>query len=305
MTWLVSNQSSQEELSKQFKNEMNQQGILKIIGAHDSMAGLVAKQVGFSALYLSGGALTASKGYPDIGLLNSTEVANHAKEIVRATNLPMLVDVDNGFGGPLNVARTVKEMVESGVAAIQMEDQKIPKKCGHLNGKQLISKEEMVEKIKMVKKVAPSLVLIARTDAHSVEGIDSTIERAKAYEEAGADAIFPEAIGKEDEFKRFTEAINIPLLANMTEFGKTPYYTDQQFEDMGYDMVIYPVTSLRVAAKAYEVAFTEIFNQGTQKGVLDQMQTREQLYETIRLEDYEDLDKSIAKTVLPTIEGDE
>lgn len=305
MTWLVSNQSSQKELAKQLKNEMNQQGILKIIGAHDSMAGLVAKQVGFSALYLSGGALTASKGYPDIGLLNSTEVANHAKEIVRATNLPMLVDVDNGFGGPLNVARTVKEMVESGVAAIQMEDQKIPKKCGHLNGKQLISKEEMVEKIKMVKKVAPSLVLIARTDAHSVEGIDSTIERAKAYEEAGADAIFPEAIGKEDEFKRFTEAINIPLLANMTEFGKTPYYTDQQFEDMGYDMVIYPVTSLRVAAKAYEVAFTEIFNQGTQKGVLDQMQTREQLYETIRLEDYEDLDKSIAKTVLPTIEGDE
>lgn len=305
MTWLVSNQSSQKELAKQFKNEMNQQGILKIIGAHDSMAGLVAKQVGFSALYLSGGALTASKGYPDIGLLNSTEVANHAKEIVRATNLPMLVDVDNGFGGPLNVARTVKEMVESGVAAIQMEDQKIPKKCGHLNGKQLISKEEMVEKIKMVKKVAPSLVLIARTDAHSVEGIDSTIERAKAYEEAGADAIFPEAIGKEDEFKRFTEAINIPLLANMTEFGKTPYYTDQQFEDMGYDMVIYPVTSLRVAAKAYEIAFTEIFTQGTQKGVLDQMQTREQLYETIRLEDYEDLDKSIAKTVLPTIEGDE
>ncbi|WP_138419568.1 methylisocitrate lyase [Aquibacillus sediminis] len=298
MTWLVSKQQTQEELAEQFMQAVRDQSILKIMGTHDPMAGLIAQQVGFSALYLSGGALTASKGIPDLGLLHSTEVAERANEIVRATNLPILVDVDNGFGGPLNVARTVHEMVEAKVAAIQMEDQKIPKKCGHLNGKQLVTKEEMVEKIKMVKRAAPTLILVARTDAHSVEGLDAAINRAKAYQEAGADVIFPEAITNETDFKRFNQAIEVPLLANMTEFGKTPYYTALEFQEMGYDMVIYPVTSMRVAAKAYELAFSEIFHKGTQKDVLERMQTREELYETIRLADYEALDQSIAKTVL-------
>lgn len=302
MTWLVSDPSSQEELASIFRRKMNEQRILQIIGTHDAMAALVAKQVGFSALYLSGGALTASKGIPDIGLLHSTEVAERANEIIRATNLPLLVDVDHGFGGPLNVARTAKEMVEARVAALQMEDQKIPKKCGHLNGKQLVTVEEMVEKIKMVKNVAPSLVLVARTDAHSVEGMEAAIDRAKAYEAAGADAIFPEAITTQADFKRFSAAINVPLLANMTEFGKTPYYTANQFQEMGYDMVIYPVTSLRVAAKAYERIFKKILEDGTQKNALTEMQTREELYRLIQLEKYEDLDQSIAKTVLPKID---
>lgn len=302
MTWLVSDPSSQEELASIFRRKMNEQRILQIIGTHDAMAALVAKQVGFSALYLSGGALTASKGIPDIGLLHSTEVAERANEIIRATNLPLLVDVDHGFGGPLNVARTAKEMVEARVAALQMEDQKIPKKCGHLNGKQLVTVEEMVEKIKMVKNVAPSLVLVARTDAHSVEGMEAAIDRAKAYEAAGADAIFPEAITTQADFKRFSAAINVPLLANMTEFGKTPYYTANQFQEMGYDMVIYPVTSLRVAAKAYERIFKKILEDGTQKNALTEMQTRKELYRLIQLEKYEDLDQSIAKTVLPKID---
>lgn len=299
MTWLVTEQKSQETLAQEFKNEMSKDNILKIAGSHDGMAGLIARKSGFKALYLSGGALTASKGIPDIGLLHSTEVAERANEIVRATNLPLLVDVDNGFGGPLNVARTVKEMVEAKVAAIQLEDQKIPKKCGHLNGKQLISTEEMVEKIKMAKKVAPNLVLVARTDAHSVEGLDKAVERAKAYADAGADAIFPEALSTEEDFKKFSEQMNIPLLANMTEFGKTPYYTAEQFEKMGYSMVIYPVTSLRVAAKAYERIFTEIMEKGTQKDMLADMQTREELYQTIHLDAYEELDNNIAKTILP------
>ncbi|MFC3040757.1 methylisocitrate lyase [Virgibacillus xinjiangensis] len=299
MTWLISEQKSQETLANEFKDLMNNREILKIAGAHDGMAGLAGKRVGFHALYLSGAALTASKGIPDIGLLNSTEVADRANEIVRATNLPLLVDVDNGFGGPLNVARTVSEMLEARVAAIQMEDQKIPKKCGHLNGKQLISTQEMVEKIKMVKKVAPSLVLIARTDAHGVEGMDKAMERAKAYAEAGADAIFPEAMINQEEFTTASDAIDAPLLANMTEFGKTPYFTASEFQEMGYSMVIYPVTSLRVAAKAYERAFNEIVQKGTQKEILDDMQTREELYETIHLEEYEQLDETIAKTVLP------
>ncbi|MGM8215051.1 methylisocitrate lyase [Bacillaceae bacterium W0354] len=301
MTWIISEQKTQKELAEQFLHEIKGENIVKIIGTHDAMAGLVARRVGFTALYLSGGAFTASKGIPDIGLLNSTEVAERAKEIVRATNLPILVDIDHGFGGPLNVARTVKEMEEAKVAAVQIEDQKIPKKCGHLNGKQLVTTEEMVEKIKMIKQITPSMVVVARTDAHGVYGMDEALKRAKAYEEAGADAIFPEAITKEEEFKKFAEHVHVPLLANMTEFGRTPYYTAEEFKNMGYAMVLYPVTSLRVAAKAYERAFEEIFNKGTQKDILDDMQSRKDLYDTIKLEKYEELDNSISKTELPTI----
>ncbi|GAB3055149.1 methylisocitrate lyase [Virgibacillus ainsalahensis] len=299
MTWLVSEQQSQLTLANKFIEAMEKGEILKIAGAHDGMAGLVGKKLGFEALYLSGAALTASKGLPDIGLLNSSEVAEKANEIVRATDLPLLVDIDNGFGGPLNIARTVKELLETRVAAIQLEDQKIPKKCGHLNGKQLISTKEMVEKIKTVKKVAPSLVLIARTDALGVEGMDQAIERAKAYAEAGADAIFPEAMTTQEQFTKASEQIKLPLLANMTEFGKTPYFSASDFQEMGYSMVIYPVTSLRVAAKAYERAFQEIVEKGTQKDILDDMQTREELYELIKLKEYEELDNNIAETVLP------
>ncbi|ALX48823.1 methylisocitrate lyase [Lentibacillus amyloliquefaciens] len=299
MTWLISNQKSQETLANNFKELMENKRILKIAGAHDGMAGLVGKKAGFEALYLSGAALTASKGIPDIGLLNSSEVAEKANEIVRATNLPLLVDVDNGFGGPLNIARTVKELLEARVAAIQLEDQSIPKKCGHLNGKQLISTEEMVEKIKMVKKIAPSLILVARTDARGVEGMDKALERAKAYAEAGADAIFPEAMTSETEFIKVSDQINAPLLANMTEFGKTPYINATDFRKMGYAMVIYPVTSLRVAAKAYERAFNEIAEKGTQENILGDMQTREELYEIIKLHEYENLDNNIAETVIP------
>ncbi|WP_181347214.1 methylisocitrate lyase [Thalassobacillus sp. CUG 92003] len=302
MTWLINNQSSQKELAQRFKTYMEESAILKMMGAHDGMAGLMAKEAGFHALYLSGGAFTASKGLPDLGLLNSTEVAERAKELTRATDLPLLVDVDTGFGGPLNVARTVKEMVEANVAAIQMEDQQLPKKCGHLNGKQLISEEDMVQKIEMVKEIAPNLIVVARTDARGVEGMDEAVKRAKAYEQAGADAVFPEAISKASEFKTFADELNVPLLANMTEFGKTPYYTAEEFENMGYAMVIYPVTSLRLAAKAYKEAFTEIYQTGTQKHVLDRMQTREELYEAIHLEEYENLDDKISRTILPDID---
>ncbi|WP_101845129.1 methylisocitrate lyase [Halobacillus sp. Marseille-P3879] len=299
MTWLTSKQKSQAELAKEFRELIHQKSVLKIMGAHDGMAGLMAKEAGFRALYLSGAAYTASKGLPDLGILQSTEVAERAKEITRATNLPLLVDVDTGFGGPLNVARTVKETAEANVAAIQMEDQKLPKKCGHLNGKQLISLEEMVEKIEMVKETVPEVVLVARTDAFGVEGKEQALERAKAYEQAGADAIFPEALSKETDFKEFSEQLNAPLLANMTEFGKTPYYTADEFESMGYSMVIYPVTSMRLAAKAYKDTFEEICKQGTQKHLLDRMQTREELYDVIGLADYECLDQKIASTVLP------
>ena len=258
----------------------------------------MAKRAGFSALYLSGAAYTASRGLPDLGIVNSNEVADRAREIIRATNLPILVDIDTGFGGVLNVARTAREMEEAGVAAVQIEDQDLPKKCGHLNGKKLVTQEEMVQKIKTIKQVAPSIVIVARTDARAVEGLEEAITRTKAYIAAGADAIFPEALQDQQEFKKFATEIDVPLLANMTEFGKTPYYTAEEFEAMGYGMVIYPVTSMRVAAKAYERVFGLIKEQGTQKEALNDMQPRSELYDTISYDDFEALDSTISKTVL-------
>ncbi|WP_338473006.1 methylisocitrate lyase [Niallia sp. XMNu-256] len=298
MAWIVDQPSSQAELAARFKEFMNEPEILQIPGAHDAMAGLVAKQAGFSALYLSGAAYTASMGLPDLGIVTSAEVAQRAKEIIRATDLPLLVDIDTGFGGVLNVARTAREMWEADVAAVQLEDQQLPKKCGHLNGKKLVTTEEMVQKIKAIKKVAPTLVIVARTDARAVESLESAIGRAKAYVEAGADAIFPEALQSEEEFRLLAQSISVPLLANMTEFGKTPYYSAAQFADMGYQMVIYPVTSLRVAAKAYERIFGIIKEQGSQKDGLDDMQTRSELYETISYYEFEELDQEISKTLL-------
>lgn len=305
MSWIVEKQSSQKELADRFRKLMLHPEILKIPGAHDGMSALVAKRVGFEALYLSGAAYTASRGLPDLGLIYSDEVADRARELIRAANLPVLVDIDTGYGGILNVARAAKEMVEAGVAAVQIEDQDMPKKCGHLNGKTLISTEDMVQKIKTLKSVAPSLVVVARTDAKAVEGRDAAITRAQHYVKAGADAIFPEAFITEEDFKEISYAIDAPLLANMTEFGKTPYYTADDFASFGYSMVIYPVTSLRVAAKAYERVFTAIFDKGTQQSRLDDMQTREELYDTIRYFDYEALDEHISKTTLPQIGKDE
>ncbi|WP_078391258.1 methylisocitrate lyase [Shouchella patagoniensis] len=298
MPWIVDQPISQEKLAESFHKQMLEKGILQIPGAHDAMAGLMAQQAGFTSLYLSGAAYTASLGLPDLGIVNSQEVAGRAKEIIRATNLPLLVDIDTGFGGVMNVARTAIEMVEARVAAVQIEDQDLPKKCGHLNGKKLVTSEEMVQKIAAIKKAAPTLLVIARTDARGVEGLDEAIARANAYVEAGADAIFPEALQGETEFKAFSEAVNAPLLANMTEFGKTPYYQALEFEQMGYDMVIYPVTSLRVAAKAYERVFADIMDNGTQKASLENMQKRSELYQTISYDEFEALDQSVAKTVL-------
>ena len=298
MAWIVDQLSTQKELAEKLKEEMEAEDILQIPGAHDAMAALVARDAGFSVLYLSGGAYTASRGMPDLGIVTATEIAERARDLVRATNLPVLVDIDTGFGGILNVARTAREMVEANVAAVQIEDQQLPKKCGHLNGKQLVTTEEMVQKIKAIKEVAPSLVVVARTDARAVEGLDAAIRRAASYVQAGADAIFPEALQTDEEFRLFAEKMDAPLLANMTEFGKTPFITAEEFQNMGFRMVIYPVTSLRVAAKAYERIFTLIKEQGSQADGVLNMQTRKELYEMISYDDFEELDQTIAKTVL-------
>ncbi|RTE07133.1 methylisocitrate lyase [Paenibacillus whitsoniae] len=298
MSWLIEEEEDQRTLSARFRALVDTGPVLQILGAHDGMAARLAKLAQARAIYLSGAAYTASRALPDLGLLYSGEVAERARELVRASGLPLLVDIDTGYGGILNVARTAKEMIEASVAAVQIEDQEMPKKCGHLNGKKLIAPEEMAQKIRTIKDVAPTLYVIARTDAKGVTGIADAIERARAYVEAGADAIFPEALERQEEFKAFRAAINVPLLANMTEFGRTPYYTAEQFAQWGYRMVLYPVSSLRVAAKAVERVYADIVHNGTQQGSLAHMQTRRELYATIRYDDYEELDARIARTVL-------
>lgn len=304
MSWIVSPGVSQETLAGQLRELLAEGPIVKMPGAHDGMAGLVARQVGFTALYLSGAAYAASRGLPDVGLVTSSEMADRARDIIRATGLPVLVDVDTGYGGVLNVARMAREMVEAGVAAVQIEDQSLPKKCGHLNGKTLISTSEMVQKIVTIKKVAPTLLVVARTDARGVEGFPQAVERARAYRACGADVIFPEALGAAEEFRQMADMVQAPLLANMTEFGRTPYYSADQFATWGYRIVIYPASSLRVAAKAYEQLYAEIHRTGTQQAFLSAMQTRQELYDVIKYFDYEDLDQNIAKTVLPEMSAD-
>lgn len=299
MSWIVEPKSTQSERADSFRRMMLQEEIMKIPGAHDGMSAKIAKDIGFQALYLSGAAYTASQSLPDLGLIYSNEMAQKSQELIRASDLPLLVDIDTGYGGVINVARAAREMVEAGVAAVQIEDQLLPKKCGHLNGKKLIDTEEMMQKIRIIREVAPTLIIVARTDAKSVEGLDKAVERANRYLESGADAIFPEALTSEDDFRYASSIIDGPLLANMTEFGKTPYFSGKDFQALGMDMVIYPVTSLRVAAKAYERVFSEIMEHGTQKRLLEDMQSREELYKTIKYYEYEELDEKVAKTILP------
>ncbi|MEI4769767.1 methylisocitrate lyase [Psychrobacillus sp. FJAT-51614] len=301
MSWLIQNRD--QSPSSRFREILNKPGIIKVPGAHDGLSAILAKKTGFEILYLSGGAVSASKGIPDVGLLTLSELAEKTKELYRATNIPILVDIDTGFGSTLNVIRTVRELEESGAAAVQIEDQDLPKKCGHLNGKKLISEEEMIQKIQACRQASKDMVIVARTDALSVEGMEQAIKRAKAYEKAGADVIFPEALKSEEDFIQFSNEINVHLLANMTEFGKTPYYSDKQFEEWGYKLVIYPVSSLRVTAYAVEQLFKDIYNKGTQVDQLQNMQTREDLYQTIEYYAYEDLDNTIAKTVLESQKG--
>lgn len=273
--------------------------ILKIPGAHHALAGLLAKRAGFHALYLSGAALSASLGLADLGIIGLDELCLFTRMISRATGLPLIVDGDTGFGGMLNVMRTVRELEDAGAAAIQIEDQQLPKKCGHLSDKRLVPPGEMAARIAAAVRARRHLRIIARTDAAAGEGLEAAIARARIYREAGADAIFPEALTTAEMFTAFAHAIDVPLLANMTEFGRTPYFTAAQFQAFGFNMVIWPVSSLRVAAKAIGDLYESLMRSGTAEPLLERMQTRAQLYETIGYEDYEALDQSIARSTVP------
>ena len=277
-------------------------GILQMPGAHNGMAALQAKAAGFEALYLSGAAMTASMGMPDLGMITVDEVCFFVRQITRATGLPLLVDGDTGYGEALNVMHMVRSFEDAGAAAVHIEDQLLPKKCGHLNDKKLADAHDMAAKIAAARRARRHLFIVARTDAAASEGMDGAVARAKLYLEAGADAIFPEALTTAEMFREFAARVDAPLLANMTEFGRTPFFTAAEFQDMGYRMVIWPVSSLRVANKAQEELYAAIRRDGGTHAMVDRMQTRAELYAAIGYHDYEALDATIVKTVIP--EGD-
>jgi len=274
-------------------------GILRLPGAHNALAGLLAKDAGFDALYISGGALTASQGLPDLGIMTLEELCANVRSIARATQLPLVVDGDTGYGEAINTMRMVRELEAAGAAAVHIEDQVLPKKCGHLNDKTLVTTEQMAEKVAAARKARTHLRIIARTDAAGVEGLGAAIDRARAYLKAGADAIFPDALTSVEDLREFADAIDAPLLANMTEFGRTPYLSAEEFEALGYSMVIWPVSALRIAAKAMADMYQQLASQGSVEPILDKMMTRAQIYELIDYHGYEELDVSITKSVAP------
>jgi methylisocitrate lyase len=299
MTYLEASSHADIPAGDRFRALVDAPGIYRLPGAYNGLSALQAKQAGFEGLYLSGAAMSAQMGLPDLGVLTIDDVCFYIRQIARVTQLPILVDGDTGFGEALNVMHMVRCFEEAGAAAVQIEDQLLPKKCGHLSDKKLAPAQDMAAKVAAARRARKHLYIVARTDALEREGIDGAIARAKLYVEAGADAIFPEALNTAEDFARFSAEVKVPLLANMTEFGKTPFMTAGQFEALGYKMVIWPVSALRVAAKAHDELYATLRETGWVKPVVDRMQTRAELYETIGYHDYEDLDGTIARSVVP------
>ena len=300
MPYLVGSEVPDQPAGLRFQQLLDAPGILRLPGAHNGQAALQAKAAGFDALYLSGAAMTASMGLPDLGIITVDEVAFFIRQITRATGLPLLVDGDTGYGEALNVMHMVRTFEDAGAGAVHLEDQLLPKKCGHLNDKKMATASDMAAKVAAAHRARRHLRIIARTDAAASEGIEGAVARAKLYVEAGADAIFPEALTSVEMFKEVRAALpGVKLLANMTEFGRTPALTAQEFEDLGYDMVIWPVSSLRVANKAQEKLYATLVRDGATTAMLPEMQTRSELYATIGLGDFEALDASIAASIAP------
>jgi methylisocitrate lyase len=288
-------EQSAGEIRTRFRADLSGGRPLRFPGAFSPMVAMLIEDLGFDGVYISGSVVSADLGMPDIGLTTLSEVSQRGRAISRVTSLPSIVDIDTGFGEPMNVARTIEEIEELGLAGCHIEDQVFPKRCGHLDGKEIVDVREMQGKIRIAAeaKCDPNFILIARTDSRAVEGLDKSIDRAKAYVDAGADMIFPEAMMDAKEFETFREAINVPLLANMTEFGKSELLTYGQFEEMGYNLILYPVTAWRLAMKAVEDGLKSIKEEGTQAHLLSRMQDRKRLYEILRYEDYSRFDERI------------
>jgi methylisocitrate lyase len=263
-------------------------------GVFNALVAMMAERVGFEGIYLSGAALSAASGLPDIGLLSMSEFVEQVRVVTAASSLPLLVDADTGFGGPLNVERAVREFERAGAAAIQIEDQQLPKRCGHLSGKSLVGVEEMEQKIRSAvsARFDPEFVIVARTDARGVEGFEAAVGRARRYLKAGADVVFPEALESREEFAGFRRAVEAPLLANMTEFGRSPLLTVAELSELGYRIALFPVTTFRAAIKAAERALEGIHRSGSQAEILDSMQSRAELYDLLGYEGYQKRDEA-------------
>jgi methylisocitrate lyase len=270
-----------------------QAGTIAVPGVFNALVARIAEQAGFKAIYLSGGALSASHGVPDVGLMSLTEFVDQARSIVQTTSLPLLCDADTGFGESLNVERTVQMFESAGAAGIHLEDQVLPKRCGHLSGKSLVEPAVMAAKIRaaLAARRDPSFVIMARTDARGVNGFEDAVKRARVYIQAGADAIFPEAMESQEEFARFAREIDVPLLANMTEFGKSPNLDVATLQSLGYKMVLFPLTVFRVAMKAAEDALRALSADGHQRQLLSRMMTRQSLYDLLGYQGFEERDR--------------
>jgi methylisocitrate lyase len=283
--------SESHSAGARFRAALAAESPLQIVGAITAYAGLMAKRVGYTALYLSGGGVAAnSLGMPDLGISTMEDVLTDARRIVDATQLPLLVDIDTGWGGAFNIARTIRSFERVGVAAVHMEDQVGQKRCGHRPGKEVVPKEEMVDRVKAAvdARTDKDFVLMARTDAAAVEGIDSAIERAVAYVEAGADMIFPEAMKTLDDYRKFKAAVKVPILANLTEFGSTPFFTVDELRSANVDIALYCCGAYRAMNKAALGFYETVRRDGTQKAYVPQMQTREELYDFLGYHAYED-----------------
>lgn len=284
-----------------FRSAINEESPLQVMGAITAYAGMMAKRTGYKALYLSGGGVAAnSLGIPDLGISSMEDVLIDARRIVEATDMPLLVDIDTGWGGAFNIARTIKSCIRTGIAAVHMEDQVGQKRCGHRPGKEVVSLSEMMDRVKAAvdAKTDSSFVLMARTDAAAVEGIDSAIERACAYVEAGADMIFPEAMRSLDDYRRFKSAVKVPILANLTEFGSTPFFTTDELRDAGVDIALYCCGAYRAMNKAALNFYETVRRDGTQKNIVDTLQSRADLYDFLNYHSYEDkLDSLFSKSV--------
>ncbi|MGV6802457.1 MAG: methylisocitrate lyase [bacterium] len=264
-------------------------------GAFNPLCAQLIERKGFDGVYVSGAVMAAELCLPDIGIANQAEFVTRGQQIARVTDLPAFIDIDTGFGEPMSAARTVRLMDESGLAGCHIEDQVMPKRCGHLDGKEIVDTHEMVQRIRAAAdgKMDKNFVLIARSDARAIEGLDKSIDRMKAYIDAGADMIFPEAMKSEKEFEAVREALDVPILANMTEFGKSRLLNKTELENLGFNVVIYPVTTLRLAMGEAERGLDAILRDGDQNGILDQMQHRKDLYNLLRYEEYNHFDQSL------------
>ncbi|MGC4994489.1 methylisocitrate lyase [Nocardia salmonicida] len=295
MTGLLAAATSAADKRIAFRAGLASDSIQRLPGAFNPLVAKLIQEIGFEGVYVSGAVVSAELALPDIGLTTLTEVAGRGQQIARVTDLPVLIDADTGFGEPMSAARTVTLLEDAGIAGAHFEDQVNPKRCGHLDGKAVVPVTEMVRRLRaaVAARRDRNFVICARTDAAGIEGIDSAIDRAKAYAAAGADLIFTEALHTPADFEKFRAAVDIPLLANMTEFGKSELVCAQVLDKIGYNAVIYPVSTLRLAMFAAEAGLREIFDHGTQAGLLDRMQHRSRLYELLQYERYNEFDSDI------------